>query len=101
MSEAKYKGKKWTVATDTAWKFDFEKMVAHPDLEHVDWMTAVGVQKSKGGSQGVLLRRHKALLWSKDRIRLERKCFVFYLRENVGFLRLDAELCRESLLKES
>jgi hypothetical protein len=49
----KYKGKKWEVATEASWKFDFEHAKAHQDLYNVNWNSALGVQKSKGGSQGV------------------------------------------------
>ena len=47
-----YKGKRWTVETESSFSFDFTSK-CHPDLENIDWKSATGVQKSSGGSQGV------------------------------------------------
>jgi hypothetical protein len=88
----KYAGKKWTVATDTAWKFDFEKMIAHPDLEHIDWMSAVGVQKSKGGSQGVyFVETPNGAVVVKGSNSIGAEMFCFLLAEKCG---IPAPKCR-------
>lgn len=49
----KYKGKQWSVVrTDQEWQFDFDSESV-TDLYGIDWEKAVGVQKSRDGSQGV------------------------------------------------
>lgn len=44
--------KKWEVKSESDFQFDFQSD-PHPDIENIDWSTATGVERSKGGSQGV------------------------------------------------
>lgn len=44
--------KKWEVKSESDFSFDFQSD-PHQDIENIDWSTATGVERSKGGSQGV------------------------------------------------
>jgi len=43
--------KKWEIATESSFKFDFSSNPT--DITKIDWSKATGVEKSSGGSQGV------------------------------------------------
>ena len=44
---------KWAASTDNAYRFDPSTARPHSDIYSVDWRDAVGVEKSRSGSEGV------------------------------------------------